>query len=123
MNLEAGFVRARVAAADLRPPLVILAGRAQSPCEMDRPRPCRSEVKRLLSFAFGTVGPGDPVDNRVGSIHPDETMEVDGYRTSSVPIIGGRLQAHFSDASIWSRVPCLWGHEHQACDEHNEHYE
>jgi hypothetical protein len=87
MDLEPGFIRARVAASNLCPSPKVHARRTQPPSEMNRFLSCGREVERLLPFACAAIGPGNAIDDGIGSINSDEAMEIDRNRASPMPII------------------------------------
>jgi hypothetical protein len=87
MDLEFGFIRARVAASNLCPSSKVLARRSQPPSEMNVFRSCGRKVERLRSFACAAIGPLNAIDDGIGAINSDQAIEIYCNRASSMPII------------------------------------
>ena len=100
MNLELGFIRAHVAASDLRPAVKILARPAHPPGEMNRFRSCPGETESLPAFDLRAVGPVNRVDNRAGSVNSNQAVKVDGDRAGPTVIARCCAQGHPRDVAV-----------------------
>jgi hypothetical protein len=120
MDLELSFIRAHVAASNLRPAVKILAGPAHPPGEMNRFRSCSGEMEGLPAFALRAVGPVNRVDNRVGSVNSNHAVKVDGGRASSTVIARCCVQGHLRDVAVLRGVAGSRQKEKQARTQHQQ---
>ena len=123
MDLELGSIRTRVAAADLRPPMEVLARRAQSPSKMDCLRSRPRKMQGLLPFALCAIGPVNRVNDSIRSIDPNEAMKVNGDGATTAIVAGGGPQAHFCNVTVLRRIAGLRKRENQTAAENQQGYE